>query len=113
MFPPLQTFNYMTITDIKVNPKIKTKIDVPKPVRWHVIFINDEVTTQEFVIETLVVIFNYDRISAGELTEKIHEEGSGIVATLPFEMAEQKGVEVTLMARNNGFPLTVKLEPEK
>jgi hypothetical protein len=31
---------------------------------------------------------------------------------MPFEMAEQKGVEVTMLARNNGFPLTVKLEPE-
>jgi ATP-dependent Clp protease adapter protein ClpS len=26
-------------------------------------------------------------------------------------MAEQKGVEVTQLARNNGFPLQVKLEP--
>jgi ATP-dependent Clp protease adapter protein ClpS len=43
---------------------------------------------------------------------KIHHEGSSIVATLPFEMAEQKGVEVTLLARGNGFPLVVKLEPE-
>ena len=27
-------------------------------------------------------------------------------------IAEQKGVEVTQLARNNGFPLVVKLEPE-
>jgi hypothetical protein len=27
-------------------------------------------------------------------------------------MAEQKGVEVTQLARNNGFPLVVKLEPD-
>jgi ATP-dependent Clp protease adapter protein ClpS len=31
---------------------------------------------------------------------------------MPYEMAEQKGVEVTMLARNNGFPLVVKLEPE-
>jgi hypothetical protein len=30
---------------------------------------------------------------------------------LPFEIAEQKGVEVTMLARGNGFPLSVKLEP--
>jgi ATP-dependent Clp protease adapter protein ClpS len=41
---------------------------------------------------------------------KIHEDGSAVVATLPYEMAEQKGIEVTLLARNNGFPLNVKLE---
>jgi ATP-dependent Clp protease adapter protein ClpS len=42
---------------------------------------------------------------------KIHEEGSSVVSTLPYEIAEQKGVEATLLARNNGFPLNVKLEP--
>lgn len=101
-----------TIAEPKIQTKIKPKEDIPEPVRYHVIFINDEVTTQEFVIETLVVIFNYDRLTAEELTVKIHKEGSGVVATLPFEMAEQKGVEVTMLARNNGFPLVVKLEPE-
>jgi hypothetical protein len=29
---------------------------------------------------------------------------------LPFEVAEQKGVEVLLSARNQGYPLEVKLE---
>jgi hypothetical protein len=50
-------------------------------------------------------------MAAEEMTLKIHTDGSAVVATLPFEMAEQKGVEVTLLSRNNGFPLTVKLEP--
>jgi ATP-dependent Clp protease adapter protein ClpS len=31
---------------------------------------------------------------------------------LPFEIAEQKGVEVTVMARSQSYPLQVKLEPE-
>lgn len=101
-----------TTTEPKVLPKIKPKADIPEPIRYNVIFINDEVTTKEFVVETLVIIFNYDHMTADEMTQKIHEDGSGVVATLPYEMAEQKGVEVTLLARNNGFPLVVKLEPE-
>ena len=63
------------------------------------------------IFETLVVIFNYNHIDAEEMTLKIHKDGSAVVATMPYEMAEQKGVEATLMARNNGFPLNVKLEP--
>jgi ATP-dependent Clp protease adaptor protein ClpS len=43
---------------------------------------------------------------------EIHEKGSAVVAVLPYEMAEQKGVEVTVMARGAGFPLQVKLEPD-
>ena len=102
----------MSTADPKVITKIKPKTDIPEPIRYNVIYLNDEVTTQEFVIETLVIIFNYDRMAAEELTMKIHTDGSSVVATLPYEMAEQKGVEVTQLARNNGYPLIVKLEPE-
>ena len=101
-----------SIAEPKIASKIKPKSDIAKPVQWHVIYINDEVTTQEFVIETLIIVFNYDRDMAEEMTMKVHTDGLAIVATLPYEMAEQKGVEVTLLARNNGFPLVVKLEPE-
>ena len=101
-----------TTAEPKIVPKIKPKSDIPEPVRYNVIYINDEVTTQEFVVETLVIIFNYTQVEAEEMTLKVHKEGSAVVATMPYEMAEQKGVEVTMLARNNGFPLVVKLEPE-
>lgn len=102
----------MTDTDVQVPPKAKTKVLVQEPSLYHVIYINDDVTTQEFVSETLVIIFNYSNLDAEEMTHKIHTDGSAVVATLPFEMAEQKGIEVTLLARNHGFPLSVKVEPE-
>ena len=101
-----------SVAEPKVIPKIKSRTDIPKPIHWHVIYINDEVTTQDFVIETLIIVFNYGKDDAEAMTLKVHQEGSAIVATLPYEMAEQKGVEATLLARNNGFPLVVKLEPE-
>jgi ATP-dependent Clp protease adaptor protein ClpS len=101
-----------TTAEPKIVQKIKPKSDIPEPVRYNVIYINDEVTTQEFVVETLVIIFNYTQIEAEEMTLKVHKEGSAVVATMPYEMAEQKGVEVTMLARNNGFPLVIKLEPE-
>jgi ATP-dependent Clp protease adapter protein ClpS len=31
---------------------------------------------------------------------------------LPYELAEQKGIEVTVTARSAGYPLQVKLEPD-
>lgn len=101
----------MPTADPKITAKIIPKEDIPEPVQYNVIYVNDEVTTMEFVIETLVVVFNYDHITAQDITQLIHEDGAAVVATLPYEMAEQKGVEVTLLARNNGFPLAVKLEP--
>jgi ATP-dependent Clp protease adapter protein ClpS len=46
------------------------------------------------------------------LTENFHQQGSAIVAVLPYEIAEQRGIEVTLDARSQGFPLQVKVEAD-
>jgi len=102
----------MPTADPQIVNKIKPKEDIPQPGRYNVIYINDEVTTMEFVVETLVLVFNYENATAEEMTMKVHADGSAVVATLPFEIAEQKGTEVTRLARNNGYPLLVKLEPE-
>ena len=45
------------------------------------------------------------------ITEDIHNAGSAVVAVLPYEIAEQKGIEVTVDARTRDFPLQIKLEP--
>ena len=95
------------VTRVKPTPNLNLK----EPPLYRVIYINDSVTTMEFVVQTLVEIFNHSPEEAQAVTTKIHEEGSGTAAILPYEMAEQKGVEVTQLARNNGFPLQVKLEP--
>ena len=100
----------MATTDTIVKPKIATNPNVTEPSLYNVIYMNDDQTSMEFVVESLKVVFNYNEDDAMNLTLKIHEEGSAIVATLPYEMAEQKGIEVTLLARNNGYPLNVKLE---
>ena len=96
-----------TVTRVRPTPNL----NLTEPPMYKVIYINDSVTTMEFVIETLVTIFNHSPEEAQAVTKKIHEEGSGTAAILPYEMAEQKGVEVTQLARNNGFPLNIKLEP--
>jgi ATP-dependent Clp protease adaptor protein ClpS len=93
-------------TRLKNDPKL----NIQEPPLFRVIFVNDEITTMEFIIETLKSLFNYDEEDAHAKTVQIHEEGSGVIASYPFEIAEQKGIETTLLARNNGFPLQVKLE---
>lgn len=90
--------------------KLDPKLNIPEPKMFKVIFVNDEVTTMEFIVECLKAIFRYEEESAHAKTMQIHEEGSGVVAVLPFEIAEQKGIEATVLARNNGFPLQIKLE---
>ena len=93
--------------------KTRSLVHVKEPPRYKVIFMNDEVTTMEFVVESLVIVFKHSREHAFEITEKIHQEGSAVVAVLPYEIAEQKGIEVSIMAKRHGFPLVVKLEADE
>ena len=91
--------------------KIKPVEQVKEPPLYRVVYLNDNQTSMEFVIESLMEHFDYTAETADQITIDIHEAGSAVVAVLPYEIAEQKGVEATLLARNNGFPLNVKLEP--
>jgi len=90
----------------------KTIQTVKEPPMFKIIYLNDNQTSMEFVIETLIDFFDYNTQTAVKITEDIHTEGSAVVAVLPYEIAEQKGIEVTLCARSNNYPLQVKLEPE-
>ena len=90
----------------------RTKKAIKEPSLYRVIYINDNTTTMEFVVGSLVEFFDYSVETATQLTVSIHEHGQATVAVLPFEIAEQKGTEVTESARLNEFPLQVKLEPD-
>ena len=95
-----------TRTKIKINESVK------EPPMFKVIYLNDNQTSMEFVIGSLIDHFDYSPSTAEKLTVDIHESGSAVVAVLPYEIAEQKGMEVTLEARSEGFPLQVKIEAE-
>lgn len=102
----------MSQNETQTTTKTRVGIDVAEPPMFRVIYINDEKTAMDFVIQSLVTHFEYDPSSAQELTISIHQNGSAVVAVLPYEVAEQKGIEVTHAARNEGFPLQIKLEPD-
>jgi len=90
----------------------RTKKAIKEPPLYRVIYINDNTTTMEFVVGSLVEFFDYSVETATQLTVNIHDHGQAIVAVLPFEIAEQKGTEVTASAREQEYPLQVKLEPD-
>jgi ATP-dependent Clp protease adapter protein ClpS len=103
----------MSKTETITRQKIAPKENLLPPPDYKVLYVNDETTTQEFVIETLKIVFDYEEEDAFEKTMEVHNNGSAVVAVLPHEMAEQKGFEVTFMARNHGFPLQVKIEQDQ
>ena len=97
-------------TDAKIEEKVSVNVQVPR--MWKVIFLNDDQTPMELVIDLLTGIFKHSETSAKDITLEIHNDGSAVVGIYPFEIAEQKGVEATGLARANGSPLRITVEQE-
>ncbi len=100
------------MANTEIRSKIKPNVSLKEPPLFKIIYLNDDRTSMEFVVGSLVDYFNYNSDTATQITMDIHEQGSAVVAVLPYEIAEQKGIEVTLEARAQGFPLQVKVEAE-
>lgn len=100
----------MTMADTAIRTETQEKIKIQEPSKYNVIFLNDDITTVEFVIRVLKQIFNKSQDEAIKITEHIHKTGSGVVGTYLHEIAEQKGIETTLLAREEGYPLQVKVQ---
>lgn len=97
--------------DAQIDEKITTSLQPPK--LWKVIFLNDDKTPMEFVIDLLTQIFRHDETTAKNLTLEIHQTGSAVAGVYTHEIAETKGIESTTLARSHGFPLQITLEMEQ
>ena len=95
-----------------VESKTRTNVSLKEPPLFKVIYLNDDRTAVEFVVDSLIEHFEYTPDTAQTITMDIHESGSAVVAVLPYEVAEQKGIEITVNARSEGYPLQIKLEPD-
>ena len=100
----------MTMADVQTLTKEKIKLE--EPGLWDVIFLNDNITTMEFVVRVLKQIFGKSQEQAERITKEIHYKGQVIVGSYVHEVAEQKGIETTLVARQENFPLQVKVKKQ-
>ena len=100
------------MTDAVTKTREVTKTKIKEPKKFKVIVLNDDHTPMEFVIAMFISIFKHAEDLAKKLTLKIHTEGSAVAGIYCYEIAEQKGIEITISARTEGYPLQIKLEPE-
>ena len=96
--------------DIGVKTLTKEKVKLDEPSLYDVIFLNDNITTQQFVIKVIKQIFNKTQEQAEVIMKKIHTNGQGTVGSYVHEVAEQKGIETTLLARQENYQLQVKVK---
>ena len=94
--------------DVLTKKKSKTK----KPKLFKVVFLNDDYTTMEFVVHVLETVFHRSPAEAAAIMLRIHNNGSGVAGVYTKEVAETK-IEQTLgLARREGHPLMLTMEPE-
>lgn len=100
------------MSDVETVVKKDTNInlDVKEPEKYQVIFVNDDFTPMEFVIEVLMSIFHHSQQGAEKVMLDVHEKGKGTAGIFFYEIAEQKALETTHLARNSGHPLNVEIE---
>jgi ATP-dependent Clp protease adaptor protein ClpS len=80
---------------------------------YRVIILNDDVTTFEFVIASLIIVFGIEPARAEAIAWETHTTGSAYVATLPLKEAQEKVFRVQYAARQQGYPLEFLIEPEE
>ena len=83
-----------------------------EPPMYKVLLHNDDYTTKAFVVEILMAVFNKSIQEATSLMWHVHRNGSGVCGIYPYELAETKVNLVTMVARENGFPLKTSMERE-
>lgn len=100
----------MADTAVKSRDLVVTGIKAPS--KYKVVVMNDDVTPMEFVIVMLMMVFKHSQDKATALTMDIHNNGSAVAGVYSFEIAEQKGIDATILARESGHPLQIRVEEE-
>ena len=93
-------------TEIVEKPKTTTK----RPQLYHVILLNDDYTTMEFVVQVLESVFDKGPAEAYRIMMEVHTRGRGVCGAYTYEVAETKVATVHDLARAEGFPLQAGIE---
>lgn len=83
-----------------------------EPRRYKVVFHNDDFTPMDFVVEVLMTVFFLSEENACSLMLQIHHSDKAVAGVYTYDIAVSKANKTTAMARGEGFPLRVTVEPE-
>ncbi len=92
--------------------KAKARVRAEWPKDFRVVFHNDDVTTMEFVVMVLRVVFFKEESEAEGLMLKVHRQGKATVGVYPRDIAVSKREKAAKMAKEAGYPLRITCEEE-
>ncbi|HEX8692615.1 MAG TPA: ATP-dependent Clp protease adaptor ClpS [Longimicrobium sp.] len=93
---------------VAVRERPKTR----RPSLYRVLLHNDDYTTMEFVVDTLVRYFEKTATEATRIMLQVHHLGVGVAGTYTRDEAETRIERVTTAAQSEGYPLMLTMEPE-
>ena len=103
----------MTETGNRTSVITKTRTRFRPPSMYNVVMYNDDFTTMEFVVMVLMVVFDYDKITAVEKMFSIHNSVKQIVGKYAKTIAEDKVQQCNELKKEQGFPwFRVEIERE-
>ena len=83
---------------------------VREPHLYHVIMLNDDFTTMEFVVDILKTIFHKEDAVAEGLMLSVHRSGRAVVGKYPYDIAVTKVAKAMERAKAEGFPFRMTVE---
>ena len=88
----------------------RTRPQTRKPNMYRVLLLNDDYTTQEFVVIVLRKYFNKSLEEATRIMLHVHNHGVGECGVYTYEVAETKVTQVMDFARKHQHPLQCIME---
>ena len=97
---------------VRDSSKTLTRKDekLKEPGDYTVVLLNDDYTTQDFVVEIIKLIFHKNDEDAVRIMMNVHRKGRGAVGVYTLDIALTKANQVHDLARQNDFPLRCIVE---
>ena len=98
--------------DLNESTFSEIKDEITDPPMYNVYIHNDDYTTKVFVVDILMAVFNKSMDEATQIMWHVHKNGIGQIGVYTYEIAETKINQATTIAREQGYPLKMTMEPE-
>jgi ATP-dependent Clp protease adaptor protein ClpS len=83
---------------------------VTEPPMFHVVLLNDDYTSMEFVVKVIQQVFGHPPVQASRIMMEVHTKGRAVVGTFVRDIARTKAETVMQMAFKENYPLKCILE---
>lgn len=92
------------------SPDTDVRTHLEEPPLYHVVLLNDDYTSMEFVVLVLQKVFHQSPSQAASIMMEVHSKGRGVAGTFIKDIAKTKADTVMHMAFERNYPLKCLLE---